>query len=163
MARAFVLTFCAITFTMFSAGAFASGGTNSGGVNSGGGGSGGGGGTVSPTPTPAPSGSFTSFKVVAGYPPNGATAAAIWMSFSVQTLNNATPHVRLTVVDAVTGEVHWNAIYQLFGATIDDDYLPFNSTFNVTGELYDANGNLLASQFVLATTPPPKDTTTTGL
>lgn len=151
--KALTFTFCAITLTFFSCGAFASGGT----ASAGGGGSGGGGG-VTPSPTPASrAGSFTSFKVVAGYRPGGAFAAAIWTSFSVQTLYNATPYMRLTIVDASTGEVHWNAIYQLFGATIDDDYLPFNRTFNVKGELFDANGNLLDSRLVVTTTPLPKD------
>jgi hypothetical protein len=53
-------------------------------------------------------GSFTSFKIVAGYRSGGAFAAAIWTSFSVQTIYNATLSVRLTIADPATGEVHWN-------------------------------------------------------
>jgi hypothetical protein len=150
----------AITIASLPTNASASGGTNSGGVNSGGV-NGGGGGTASPTPIPT-GGSFTSFKVIAGYRPGGAFAAAIWTSFSVQMINNATPYVRLTITDSSTGQVVWNSTYQMMSGTIDDDYLPFNSSYVVKVELFDATGRLLDTKSVNATTPPPKDPATAG-
>ena len=123
------------------------GGTGSGGGGTGGGGGGGGGATVQPY-------AIKSFGVTAGYRPGGGASGAVWTSYSVQVPSNVSPIVRLRITNLSTRQLVWDSSYYIASQTVDDDFVPFSTSFLVELQLLDYSGNLLGYASATVTTPP---------
>jgi hypothetical protein len=144
----------------------AGGGGGGGGGSAGGGGGGGGGsrGTINDVvPPPAtPCATLTSVSAPVGY---YLTFAAVWNDFTVRSCATGpeTVYVEAIETDATTGQIAYDVTvaYSLGAAQnasgiVDNDFAPFNTTYNVTYRVTDTSGNLLDSQSAAATTPPPR-------
>jgi hypothetical protein len=159
-------------------GAATGGVTSTGGPSTGGGASGGGHNATEPTqpvpPTPAPAPAPTSPPVItpcATIPAatastgwvNGGTA--IWHNIAVSSCDSVSENLDIEAIDKnpETGQVEYEheiyvpvSGYGNTGATIDNDLIPYNTTYAITYNVYDADsGKLLATASGSATTPPP--------
>ena len=93
------------------------------------------------------------------------TWAAIWNTFTVRSCssNTETVNVEVTETNAATGAVDYDLIYpitllaaQNTSMVLDNDFAPFNTTYNVSFTATDSSGNVLSTGSVAATTPPPQ-------
>jgi hypothetical protein len=156
-------------------GTAAPGGSASGGGASGGGGaSSGGHNPVEPTPTPAPSpppsttppvttpcATIFVYTQPTGYV-NGGTA--IWHNIDIASCDSLPENVDIEAVDKDpdTGQVEYDQYiytpvngYGNTGATLDNDLVPYATTYNITYYVKDAStGKVLATDTASATTPP---------
>jgi hypothetical protein len=151
-------------------GTAASGGSASGG----GGASSGGHNAVEPTPTPAPPPPPSTTPPVTtpcamifvytqptGYV-NGGTA--IWHNIDIASCDSLSENVDIEAVDKDpdTGQVEYDQYiytpvngYGNTGATLDNDLVPYATTYNITYYVKDAStGKVLATDTASATTPP---------
>jgi hypothetical protein len=157
--------------------AFASGGAGaSGGRASGGGGASNGGHNAAdptPAPTPAPPppsttppvttpcATITVYTQPTGYV-NGGTA--IWHNIDIASCNSLPENVDIEAIDKdpKTGQVEYDHYiytpvtgYGNTGATLDNDLVPYGTTYTITYYVKDAStGKVLASDTASATTPP---------
>lgn len=153
------------------------GGATGGGASGGGGGaSGGGHNAVEPTPAPAPApppapttppvttpcATIPATTASTGWV-NGGTA--IWHNIAVSSCDSVSENLNIEVIDKdpETGQVEYEhevyvpvSGYGNTGATIDNDLIPYSTTYAITYNVYDADtGKLLATAGGSATTPPP--------
>jgi uncharacterized repeat protein (TIGR01451 family) len=91
--------------------------------------------------------------------------AAVWNTFTVRSCANGSEslNVRVTETNASTGLVDYDITVPLTlggGANssmvLDNDFAPFNTTYNIAFTVSDLSGNSLATASVTATTPPPQ-------
>jgi hypothetical protein len=156
-------------------GSAAPGGSASGGGASGGGSaSGGGHNPVEPTPTPSPPlppsttppvttpcATIFVYTQPTGYV-NGGTA--IWHNIDIASCDSLPENVDIEAVDTDpdTGQVEYDQYiytpvngYGNTGATLDNDLVPYATTYNITYYVKDAStGDVLATDTASATTPP---------
>lgn len=111
---------------------------------------------------PVPCATFVSVSAPVGY---YSTWAAVWNTFTVQSCSNGTLNYTVEVVetDSADGSVDYDVIYPLTlagganqGLVLDNDFAPFNTTYDITYTLRDSNNNVLATSSTRATTPPPQ-------
>jgi hypothetical protein len=153
-----------------------------GGTTAAGGGAAGGGGTASggghnvtePSPAPAPApappsttppvttpcATFFVYTQPTGYV-NGGTA--IWHNIDVASCDSLPENLNIEAIDKdpETGQVEYEHYittpvsgYGNTGATIDNDLIPYSTTYTITYNVYDADsGKLLATANASATTP----------
>jgi hypothetical protein len=150
------------------------GGASGGGASGGGGASSGGHNPVEPTPTPAPPpppsttppvttpcATIFVYTQPTGYV-NGGTA--IWHNIDIASCDSLAENVDIEAVDTdpETGQVEYDQYvytpvngYGNTGATLDNDVVPYATTYNITYYVKDAStGKVLATDTASATTPP---------
>jgi hypothetical protein len=155
-------------------GAGATGGSASGSGATGGGATGGGHNAAEPTPTPAPPpppsttppvttpcATIFVYTQPTGYV-NGGTA--IWHNIDIASCDSLPENVDIEAVDTdpETGQVEYDQYvytpvngYGNTGATLDNDLVPYATTYNITYYVKDADtGKVLATDTASATTPP---------
>lgn len=127
------------------------GGVNKGGVND-----------PTTTATPTPCATLANVSAPVGY---YLTWAAIWNTFTVRSCSSSTESITVQVTETNTANavVDYNLSYpmsltatQSLSMVLDNDFAPFNTTYNITMTAFDASGNVLSSGSVIATTPPPQ-------
>jgi hypothetical protein len=149
--------------------AFASGGTGGGGGGGTATGGGGGGSTtkggvkdVPPVVVAAPCATLPSVTAPVGY---YSTWAAVWNTVTVKSCSASTEtvNVEVTETNVATGLVDYDIVIpmslasnQNLSMVLDNDFAPFNTTYTVTAKVSDSSANVLATQSLIATTPPPQ-------
>ena len=88
--------------------------------------------------------------------------AAVWNDFTIQSCSTSTENVVVEVqeTNVATGNVEYSQLYavslvpsQNVGVVLDNDFAPFNTTYNITYTVRDGLGNVLDTASVQATTP----------
>jgi hypothetical protein len=142
-----------------------------------GGASGGGHNATEPTPAPAPAPTPPSTTPPVTTPcatffvytqPTGLVngGTAIWHNINVASCDSLPENLDIEAVDKdpETGQVEYEQYaytpvsgYGDTGATLDNDLIPYNTTYTITYNVYDADsGKLLATANASATTPAPQ-------
>ena len=94
------------------------------------------------------------------------TWAAIWNTFTIRSCSSGAENVNVEVTETnvATGSVDYDLVYpfsllsaQNSSVVLDNDFAPFDTTYNITMTATDATtGAVLSTGSVLATTPPPR-------
>lgn len=156
----------------FAPAAMAQGGSGGGATGGGGGGTvstaGGGGGVnkggvkdTGSTPAPACA-TLTSVGAPVGY---YSIYAALWNDYTVKSCSTSNESVTVTITDTnvATGQADFSYAApvtltpgQNTSGVVDNDFAPFSTDYDVTIEVRDAQGAILDSKSLLASTPAPK-------
>ena len=115
-----------------------------------------------PTATAATCAVLTSVSAPVGY---YSTFAAVWNTFTVQSCSTGLETITIDVVetDVADGSVDYTSTYavslnpsQNLGIVLDNDFAPFDTTYDVSYTVKDGQGNLLSTSTVRVTTPSPQ-------
>ncbi|MFM2078609.1 MAG: hypothetical protein RJA49_2499 [Actinomycetota bacterium] len=115
-----------------------------------------------PTAIAAPCAVLTSVSAPVGY---YSTFAAVWNTFTVQSCSTSLETITVDVVetDIADGSVDYTSTYavslnpsQNLGIVLDNDFAPFDTTYDVSYTVKDGQGNVLGTSTVRVTTPSPR-------
>jgi uncharacterized repeat protein (TIGR01451 family) len=105
---------------------------------------------------------LTSVSAPVGY---YSTFAAVWNTFTVQSCSTSLETITVDVVetDIADGSVDYTSTYavslnpsQNLGIVLDNDFAPFDTTYDISYTVKDGQGNVLSTSTVRATTPSPQ-------
>ncbi len=89
--------------------------------------------------------------------------AAVWNDFTIQSCSTSleTVTVQVTERNAATGGIEYDITYpvtlsagQNLGMVLDNDFAPFDTTYDISYTVRDSGGNVLSTASTQATTPP---------
>jgi uncharacterized repeat protein (TIGR01451 family) len=115
-----------------------------------------------PAPVGTPCAVLTSVSAPVGY---YLSFAAIWNTFTVQSCSTGSEAVSLQVTETnvATGSIDYDITYPLslapsqnLGLVLDNDFAPFNTTYDITYTVRDLSGVVLSAASTTATTPAPR-------
>ncbi len=114
---------------------------------------------IVPVATDVPCAVLTSVSAPVGY---YSSFAAVWNTFTVQSCSTAVETITVDIVetDVADGSVDYAQTYatslnpsQNLGVVLDNDFAPFDTTYDITYTVKDGQGTLLGTATVRATTP----------
>ncbi|MFN8017866.1 MAG: hypothetical protein U0P45_07055 [Acidimicrobiales bacterium] len=91
--------------------------------------------------------------------------AAVWNDFTIQSCSTSTEAltVEVTETDVADGSVDYRVVYpisllpsQNSSMVLDNDFAPFNTTYDIAYTVRDSSGSVLTTATTRATTPAPQ-------